>query len=148
MNARDLRFWRKVDIGTGVECWPWTAGLTGAGYGIISWREDGKVRNQGAHRYAYEYLFGTIPEGLHLDHLCRNPRCVNPAHLDPVTPRVNALRGVGPSARNARATECKHGHPFTPENTWVDPKRNTRHCRECMRRRWREWNARRQEVAR
>jgi len=141
------RFWNKVAIGDPDDCWLWTAGLTGSGYGAFCWRLDERVVYFPSHRLAYELVKGPIPDGLHLDHLCRVPACVNPDHLEAVTVRENTLRGVGPSARAAVATHCIHGHPFTPDNTWVDPKRNTRHCRECNRRRWHEWNARRAHQA-
>lgn len=83
-----------------------------------------------AHRIAYQTYAGRIPDGLQLDHLCRNRACVNPMHLEPVTSRTNTLRGIGPAARNARLTECQRGHAFTPANTYVDPK-GRRGCRLC-----------------
>lgn len=134
------RFWARVDADG--DCWEWTGSLTGAGYGMVAWREDGKVVQQNSHRFAWEQLVGPIPDGLTLDHLCRNTKCVNPDHLEPVTVRENTLRGYGPSAANATALACKYGHPFTSENVWYDAKRNARHCLTCNRRRYQEWKAR------
>jgi hypothetical protein len=81
-----------------------------------------------AHRVAYELVIGQIPAGLELDHLCRNVVCVNPAHLEPVTRAENMRR------RSAAQTHCKHGHEFTPENTyyyWHGGRH--RACRACGR---------------
>jgi len=123
------RFWPKVDLhGTG-GCWLWTAGKDRAGYGVF---RDESSRQVGAHRWAYLHLVGPVPGGLELDHLCRNPPCCNPAHLEPVTPRENKMRGIGASAVNAAKTHCIHGHEFTPANTYVTPEGH-RSCRTCHR---------------
>lgn len=109
-------------------CWVWTGTRSPLGYGQL--RLNYKLYS--AHRWVYEQLVGTIPEGLELDHLCRNPPCCNPSHLEPVTHRENILRGSGWAAVNARRTECVNGHAFTPENTkFLGSGR--RRCKECHR---------------
>lgn len=125
VRSESERFWAKVDKAG--ECWEWVAAKFPPGYGQFAvgppWR---RVM---AHRWAYEDQIGPIPEGLQLDHLCRNRSCVNPAHLEPVTQRENILRGESMSAVHARQTHCIHGHEFTPENTY--PTKTGRRCRAC-----------------
>lgn len=122
-SAQD-RFWEKVDRLGPDECWEWLAGKNGR-YGAIY--VDGQ--NVGAHRFSYEILVGPIPEGLVLDHLCRNEGCVNPNHLEPVEQRENVLRGEGPSAANVKKTHCPQGHPYNEENTGGSER--VRWCRAC-----------------
>lgn len=107
-------------------CWQWMAGGVG-GYGLL-WLKPKKP--QLAHRFAYEWLVGPIPDGLTLDHLCRNRGCVNPSHLEPVTQGENTLRGQTVAARNAQKTRCIHGHPFDDANTHIAPN-GSRICRTC-----------------
>ncbi|WP_086565314.1 HNH endonuclease signature motif containing protein [Streptomyces africanus] len=114
-------------------CWIWTGSTNG---------KYGRVGKQYAHRLAYESAKGPIPDGLQIDHLCRNTVCVNPDHLEAVTGRVNLLRSRGFAARQAAQTDCIHGHPLSGPNLYVD-KRGRRHCRECRKRRSREAAARR-----
>jgi hypothetical protein len=133
----EARFWPKVDRQTEDACWNWTAAVFRGGYGLF--RKDG--RNHLAHRFAYELAKGSIPEGLHLDHLCRNRACVNPAHLEPVTNRVNALRGESFSAVNAAKAHCLNGHAFDEANTYTYPNGH-RECRACNAARQRAYRAR------
>ena len=105
-------------------CWIWTANLNHAGYGRIV---VGKIWVL-AHRFSYQTYKGHLIPGLVLDHLCRMRCCVNPDHLEQVTLTVNIQRG-GPSLNTA----CPSGHPWTEENTWINPKKNSRCCRQCNR---------------
>jgi hypothetical protein len=111
------------------DCWFWVAGRFDSGYGAF-WL-GGRTRR--AHRVAYEYFVGPIPEGLRLDHLCRNRGCVNPYHLEPVTDAVNHQRGdTGMNAFNKAKTHCVHGHRLSGENLLTYPlKRGRRECRAC-----------------
>lgn len=123
------RFWTKVQVDWASGCWVWIGHLNDAGYGTLRWWNKPMQR---AHRVAYIELVGEIPDGLQLDHLCRNRACCNPAHLEPVTQRENVLRGEGPSARAAVATHCTSGHEYTEANTYVRSS-GKRDCRQCNR---------------
>lgn len=114
-------------------CWLFEGGLNKFGYGKVSIRKEGGAgwAVRGAHRVVYEALVGPVPPGLQLDHLCRQRRCVNPDHLEPVTPRENTMRSRAPSRLNADKTACDKGHELTPENTYTW--RGQRHCRACRR---------------
>jgi hypothetical protein len=89
-------------------------------------------RTWAAHRAAYTLLVAPIPDGLTIDHLCRNTSCVNPAHLEPVTQRENGLRGTSPAAVNARKVECVNGHPLSGDNLHIGTD-GSRRCRICNR---------------
>jgi hypothetical protein len=105
-------------------CWIWLGYIDPEGYGRHA---------QGyAHRRSYEAANGPIPKGMHTDHLCRVKACVNPAHLEVVTPKENFLRGFGACAQNARKTHCKRGHVFDAANTYYPPS-GGRSCRTCVR---------------
>lgn len=116
----DERFWEKVKKTD--TCWNWTAARFPTGYGAF--RAPDRVLY--AHRVAYELLIGPIPGGLHIDHLCRNRRCVNPAHLEPVAPAENVRRGNSGKLQ-ARRTHCPRGHEYNVG------KSGSRFCRVCDR---------------
>jgi hypothetical protein len=120
------RFWLKTKI-VG-DCWEWTGSRSGSGYGRI--KINGRLEQ--AHRVAFALTeIGAL--GLELDHVCRNRRCVNPAHLEAVSRRENILRGTSPTAINAAKTHCSRGHELSDENVSMVRSRGARvrQCREC-----------------
>ena len=106
----------------GDDCWEWTAAKDRAGYGFMM--HEGK--RLAAHRATYELIVGPIPKGLVLDHLCRNPGCVRPLHLEPVTQKENVHRGLA-----CPKSHCHRGHPLSGDNLYVSPK-GERKCQACM----------------
>lgn len=126
------RVWSKVDkdsIGTG--CWIWTAAKSSTGYGNMRFMG----RNFGAHRITFELVKGAIPRGLVLDHLCVNPICVNPDHLEAVTDRVNVMRSQSPAIRVFLTNICLNGHDRSGRNIiFINKGRpnETRVCRVCF----------------
>jgi hypothetical protein len=146
LTGRDVeRFNSKVSEST--QCWTWSGShFSATGYALFNMKaSDGVWRPTVAHRVSYQIHKGPIPEGLVIDHLCRNRWCVNPDHLEAVTKYENDMRGESPMAKQRRQTQCIHGHAFTPDNTYVKPRTNKRECRQCMRDRdkrrgWRRGN--------
>ena len=126
------KFWSNVEKTP--NCWIWRAGLKNDGYGNFQYGGRLNKTQVQAHRVAYILTKGDIPEGLQLDHLCRNRACVNPAHLEPVTCQINLLRGQTTTAANSRKSHCPQGHEYTPENTYLyerQPGRFLRYCKAC-----------------
>lgn len=132
------------DRGFCTPCWIWTAHKDKWGYGRFRFHG----RTALAHRVSWELKNGALPEypSQELDHLCRNPSCVNPEHLEVVSQKVNVLRGTSFSAVNAAKTSCKSGHPYTQRNTYIRPD-GTRDCRACIRERVRAYKERQRATA-
>lgn len=126
-EAFKARFWAKVR--KDASCWIWMGAKTPEGYGRFVGRKWGLPKYLGAHRVAYELLVGPVPDDRHLDHLCRTPSCVNPAHLEPVTPQVNMRRAT------AHITHCPRGHAYDPDNRVKGEWRGRESCKTCMRER-------------
>jgi len=129
-------------------CWDWNGHLFAEfGYGQYRLTRGRSVTALKAHRVSWTLLRGPIPQGMTIDHLCRNPRCVNPAHLECVSNKINILRGESPTALNAKKTHCAHGHEFTPTNIrWRHRggKVIGRECRQCekdKRKRTKAWRS-------
>lgn len=140
LGALPARFVSKFEVDEN-GCWVWTGAAT-KGYGQFKFNK----RQMSAHRVAYELVVGPIPEGLVIDHLCRQTLCVNPAHMEPVTNAENIRRGeVGANERSK--THCPQGHPYDDENTTLHLGK-WRRCRACNRARNREWYDRNRRVAR
>jgi hypothetical protein len=144
LTAQQLdTFWTFVDKRGPDECWLW-AGLLHMGgkrneetygqYGLFVARAGGRGKHR-AHRVSYFIAYGRLDSALMIDHLCRNPQCVNPRHLEQVTNRTNQLRGDAPAATNALVTHCVNGHLLAGENLWIEmvgefPHRRCRTCRK------------------
>ena len=130
-DARE-RFLGKIER-TASGCWEWQGYIDRHGYGRITIN----YKPHSAHRVGYELFVGPIPDGLVIDHLCRNRACVNPEHLEPVTNDENVRRGL----RSPTKTHCVHGHEFTIENTRISAS-GRRRCLECERIRSRDYQQR------
>lgn len=140
------RFWALVDQRGPDDCWPWIGEITRQGYGLFLYQPYPNRVRRLAHCVADELATGApIDQELVRDHSCHtrdlacpggptcpHRRCCNPAHLEPVTNRVNVISGRGISALNASKTHCVNGHEFTPENT-APRNRGQRRCRQCSR---------------
>lgn len=130
LSSAKIRIFGKVTVGHEPTqfapnlggCWEYP-NLNSYGYGLSSINGSPVL----VHRMFYEHFVGPIPTGLQIDHLCRNRKCCNPAHLEPVTIQENARRG-----RDSR-THCKNGHELSGSNlAWRKYKNGQRRsCRKC-----------------
>ena len=127
-------FWGKVDKAGVGGCWLWQGAITNYGYGQV----NVKGKHIGAHRMAYEWSRGAVPQGLELDHLCRTRACVRPGHLEAVTHRENCLRGTAGDQERVK-THCPKGHAYDMVNTRYEAQGRKRRCRQCKRERERRW---------
>lgn len=134
MKTLESRFFEKVDMNASGGCWEWLSVLTHNGYGRFWMTKGTKV----AHRISYEMKKGPIGSGLQTDHLCRNRKCVNPAHLEVVTLQENVRRGMSVQNVNRMKTHCKKGHSYSGVNLFIDAA-GGRICRECRRKYIREY---------
>lgn len=136
MTERE-RFWAKVRKTPA--CWEWVGAVCSTGYGRFKTgygrAGTGNARIEWVHRYAYREFVGPIPAGYHIDHLCRNRRCVRPAHLEAVTPQEN-VRRTNPGANHKYRDRCWHGHLYTPSTVrYYGPDNRWRWCLTCDRNR-------------
>jgi hypothetical protein len=118
---------------TGDGCWEWIKARSSFGYGKVGLKQNGAYHTFPAHRVYYQLVNGFIDGDLVVDHLCKNPPCINPKHLEAITHRENNSRGSGITANNIRKTRCDNGHEFTEENTGRYTKTGWRYCRICCR---------------
>ena len=125
-EAAKKRFESKYEVDES-GCWLWQGCLNGKGYGRFYYSGTQYM----SHRVAYTIQKGPITDGLFIDHLCRTRNCANAEHMELVTNRENTVRGINFIAGQVRQTQCIRGHEFTPENTYVDPGRQSRSCRTC-----------------
>lgn len=143
MNEKQLtsfmRHIRKTET-----CWEWTGWKNPAGYGRT--KVLGSQRMLYPHRVAYEHFKGPIPDGMHIDHLCRNRSCCNPDHLEAVTPGENIRRGET-GAHHRNKTHCIRGHAYEGDNLYVT-RDGARKCRACNRLRYADRKAGRDEAQR
>ncbi len=115
------------------DCWVWTGSTNHAGYGRLTTgsRTDNTRRTRSAHRVSYEVFKGEIPDGLTIDHLCRNRKCINPEHLEAVTIKENIHRGNPLWKQESARTHCPKGHEYTEDNIYRYATKHGGFCRNC-----------------
>lgn len=130
------RFAAKYQVDPGSGCWVWIGHISREGYGKIQANGDARL----AHRISWELHRGPIPDGMMMDHLCRNRRCVNPDHLEVVTPAENMKRGMSPTAIAHKTERCRQGHDLRAHGyrriraSKTSAVGTVVYCRECRRR--------------
>lgn len=133
------RIFGRVNLDGYDDCWEWQGPLSRGGYGITHLKSMSTVQ---VHRLSYSVMVGPIPTGLVIDHLCKNRKCVNPNHLEPVTDRENVYR-ANPSAvqMNVDENRCANGHIYTDVKPEVD---RSRRCMTCRREAYKRYNSKRE----
>ncbi len=125
-------FWSRVEVKNTKECWNWKGPVASHGYGDMQVNDGQRYRHLRAHRVSMHLFGNVIPEGMVVDHQCKNKLCVNPAHLRIVTSKTNSLENsVSVTARNNAKTHCIRGHEFNESNTYKLIGKSGRQCREC-----------------
>lgn len=127
MNLYDEKIKAKIITNIKVigNCWIWQRTIINSGYGQICYHN----KHYSVHRLSYMLFIGEIPKKLEIDHLCRNRKCCNPDHLEPVTRKENIRRSP---LHNKNKIHCKQGHEFTPNNTYISKSKNgARRCKIC-----------------
>lgn len=142
LTPPEVRFQSFVEVTDG-GCHQWRGAVQSNGYGRFTTgtRREGNVRLALAHRWAYERWVAPIPDGMTVDHLCRNRGCVNPAHMEIVSRGANTLRGESITATNKAKTHCLRGHELKGANLYVT--RGHRQCRTCKN----EWQIEKRKTA-
>ena len=142
LEAREAKFWEKVDVRSPDECWNWKGALGSSGYAQFRLWIGGKRKNFSGSRVAYSYAVGPIPDRLLACHKCDNPKCVNPNHIFLGTQSDN-ITDMAAKKRGWRMlnTHCANGHEYNFENTYRRPD-GTRDCRTCIRARAKSYKKR------
>ena len=135
-SASVVRFVKRLpSSGVGLlDCWPLGGSLNRDGYARFGNRAE--CPELYAHRVVWHEVFGPIPAGLEVDHLCFRRDCVNPLHLRVCSVAENRAARRPPASYK---THCPKGHPYAGKNLYVNPRNRTRHCRECIRQATRRW---------
>ncbi len=135
------RIWKFIKIPKDPNgCWIWIGCFHWNGYGQLTFDHE----HYRSHRFVYEYLVDQIPKGIELHHVCENRRCVNPFHLQPLTPKEHMMKGMGIGRINIEKTHCNHGHKFTKEN--IINYNGWRYCRKCKDRIDREYRNKKRQI--
>lgn len=132
----ETRFFEKVEKDADTGCWNWT-GATFTSPGGLKYAQFSDKKTVRGSRWAYEHWNGPIPEGYEIDHLCRNTLCVNPQHLEAVTPQENRRRSNNTYWVAHYTNVCKNGHEIVGDNR-MDDSRGRKRCRVCWKAKVRE----------